>query len=243
MTAGSVPAFKAQYQAVLDARQAQFDAHFLRPDLAALHQKAHVRMLDVEKLFGLVANRREMQLYGLATSLLGDGLCQVASANYRLAFYCLRAFLELCSAAARFSAHEFELRQWQMGAKDVSWTVLSHEDSGVFGHAFAGAFYPPLKKESKHYLGLALRVYRECSEYVHANPSSHASSSIEVERSKSWFELADAAVTCVIYLYFVRYHSEVGPAIARDDEVKAILKGELGHFDGVSHAIERGVIQ
>lgn len=239
----TAPIFKAQYQAVLDARQAEFDAHFLHPDLVALHQKAHSRLLDVEKLFSLIASRREMQIFSLAISLLGDGLCQLASANYRLAFYCLRAFLELCSAGVRFSAHEFELRQWQLGAKDVSWTILSHEDSGVYGHAFAGAFYPPLKKESKHYVGLAQRVYRECSQYVHANPSSHASSSIEIERSKSWFELADAAITCVIYLFFVRYHSEVGQAIAEDDDVKAILKGDLGHFDGVTQAIDLGTIQ
>jgi len=146
----------------------------------------------------------------------------------------------MCTAAVRFSANEFELRQWELGKRDILWGSLVHDETGVYSHSFASAFYPPIATESKHYLALAQRVYRECSEYVHANPSSHASSSIEVDRSKNWFELAEAAVTCVIYLYFVRYHDEVGAGIRADDEIKAVLLSQLGHFDGVVDAIESG---
>jgi len=235
------PAFKAQYQAVLDSRQGQFEKHFVDATLVSLHQAAHSRLLDVEKLYSKVSGRREAQIFDLATSLFADGLCQIACANYRLAFYCLRSFLELSSAAIKFSGHELELRQWQQGGRDILWGALNNDETGVYSAIFTSAFYPALKKETKHYSGLAARTYRECSEYVHGNPKTHGSNEIEIERSKSWFELADAAVTCIIFIFFVRYHSEVGASFASDVDVSSILQSELGHFEGLTSAIESGV--
>ncbi|WP_216844759.1 hypothetical protein, partial [Rhodanobacter sp. L36] len=223
-----MPAFKAQYQAVLDARQKQFDLHFSNSDLISLHERAHVRLLDVERVISLAKLRREFKIFELAFKLLGDGLCQVACANYRLAFFCLRSFLELSTAAIKFSAFEFELRQWESGKRDILWNGLCNDDTGVYSRSFAAAFFPILTDETKHYAGLANRAYRECSEYVHGNPSSHGTDVLEPERSKRWFELFDAATTCVFYGFFVRYHSEVGAAIAADSEAVAVLDGELG---------------
>lgn len=234
------PAFKSQYQAVLDARQSQFNLHFSHNELLPLHEKAHIRLLDVEKVLSLAATRREYRLFELAFKLLADGLCQLACANYRLAFFCLRSFLELSAAGLRFSAFEFELREWEMGRRDILWGKLSGDEMGVFSKSFAAAFFPLLSEETKHYAGLANRTYRECSEYVHANPMSHSADVLEIARSKQWFELFDAATTCVLYGFFVRYHSELAGAIAQDADVCAILDSELGHFQGLSEAIAAG---
>ncbi len=244
-TGVSTASFKAQYQAVLDQRQRQFDQHFVNPNLETLHRSAHVRLLEIEKVYALVQSRREHRLLELAYKLLADGLCQVACANYTLAFFGLRSFLELSTAAVRFSAYEFELREWELGKRDILWGALVNTETGVsvYGKTFASSFFAPLAEETRHYQGLAQRTYRECSQYVHANPGSHSSGQLEVERSKFWFELFDSAATCVLFLFLVRYHSEIGSAIASDDDAKAIFLTELGHFDGVSTAIETGVVQ
>ncbi|MDF3982900.1 hypothetical protein P3W23_12960 [Luteibacter sp. PPL554] len=160
---------RTQYQLVLDRRQANFDSHFATTTLAAKHQLAHQRLLDVEAVYASVVGRRESRIFDLASQLLADGLSQLACANYRLAFFCLRAFLEMSLAAIRFSAHEFELREWEAGIRDVSWTTLSNDDTGCFSTSFVGAFFPQLKGEAKHYQSLAKRAYREASEYVHTN--------------------------------------------------------------------------
>jgi hypothetical protein len=242
-TSGSgAPSFKLQYQSVLDARQGQFDLHFSTGALQPLHEKAHLRLLDVEHVLSQVRARREYRLFELAFKLLGDGLCQVACANYRLAFFCLRSFLESSTAAIKFSAFEFELRNWELGKRDILWGNLSNDDIGVYSKNFASAFFPPLQEETKHYAGLASRAYRECSEYVHGNPSSHGSDTLELDRSMRWFELFDAATTCVLYGFFIRYHSEVGQAMAGNAEVCAIFESELGHFPGLSEAIASGVV-
>lgn len=241
----SAASFKAQYQAVLDQRQRQFNEHFANAELVALHRSAHVRLLEIEKIYSLVQARREYRLLELAYKLLADGLCQLACANYTLAFFGLRSFLELSTAAVKFSAHELELREWEIGRRDILWSALVNTENGasVYGKAFATAFFPPLSEETRHYHGLAQRTYRECSQYVHANPGSHSSGEIEPERSKFWFELFESAVTSVFFLFLVRYHSEIGSKIASDAEAKAIFLSEVGHFVGVSNAIETGVVQ
>jgi hypothetical protein len=228
----------------LDARQAQFDAHFESPQLLALHQAAHVRLLDVERIFSLAKDRREYKLFELAFGLLGDGLCQVACSNYRLAFFCLRSFLELSSAAVRFSAFEFELREWELGRRDILWGVLCGEDAptAVYSKTFASAFFPLLAEETKHYAGLAQRTYRVCSQYVHVNPSSHTTGGLEPDRTRLWFELAEAATVCVFFVFLIRYHSELGARIAGDSDCRAILQSELGHFAGITEALESGVV-
>lgn len=234
--------FIAQYQNVLDARQLEFDRYFDNDEVSSLHEAAHIRMLDVEQVLAPTHTRRESRLFVLATKLLAEGLCNVACANYQLAFFCLRSFLELSTAAIKFSAVELELRQWERGDRDIVWNSASVAESGVYSKAFAAAFFPSLADEYKHYAGLASRVYRECSEYVHANLNSHAGHAFDEKRIKHWFALFDAATTCVIYGFFVRYSSEVDLSEAAAPEVNAILSADLGHFPGVIDALSGAAI-
>jgi hypothetical protein len=228
------PACRIQYQAVLDERQKQFNLHFSDAELSALHQDAHARLLDIERTFFLISKRREYKMFELAFQLLGDGLCHLASANYKVAFYCLRSFLEMSCAAVRFSAFEYELRQWEVGNRDVSWSVISGDETGCFSKNFAAAFLPALKEETKHYASLAQRTYRECSEYVHGNPSSHDElNGIQIERAKHWFELFSTAYTSVMFCLFVRYLSDYHEELIGDAELNAIVIAEIGHFSSI----------
>jgi hypothetical protein len=228
---------RVQYQAVLDARRSIFDIYFADPTLAKQHQEAHQRLLEIEGVYSAVSGRREYRLFEMAFQLLADGLCQVACANYRLAFYCLRAFLELSVAGVRFSAFEYELREWEGERRDVSWAVLSGDETGCFSVNFANAFLPDIKDETKHYQVLARRVYRECSEYVHGNPSSHSSTaSLDKGRTSEWFELFSAACTSVLFCFFVRYLKDL-TSVGLRDELRLVIETELGHFSAVRSLI------
>lgn len=231
--------YQAQYQAVLDARKKSFDDYFEIPEQAQQHQVAHLRLMDVERVLTAVSNRREYKLYEMAFQLLGDGLCQIACANYRLAFYCLRAFLKMSSAGVRYSAFEYELREWEAGRRDVSWAMLSGDESGCFSANFTNAFLPEVKEEARHYQGLARRVYRECSEYVHGNPSSHGpGAGLEMKRADDWFELYNSATAAIFFCFSVRYLKDfVVSGISED--VLAIIDAEIGHFASV-RALIRG---
>src|SRR5690606_6761684 len=122
-----------------------------------LHEAAHVRLLELETIFKQVEHRREYRLYSLALQLLADGLCSVSYANYQLSFYSLRSFLEFATAGIKFSAFEFELRQWEREDQDIVWNAVSSGERGVYSKQFARAFFPSLSEEHFHYQGLASR--------------------------------------------------------------------------------------
>lgn len=230
---------RVQYQNVLDARNNNFQAYFNDAKLAKQHQDAHQRLLEVERTFSAISDRREYRLFEMATRLLADGLCQIATANYQLAFYCLRSFLELSASGVRFSAFEYELREWECGRRDVSWTLLSGDETGFCSMNFANAFLPEIKDETRHYQGLARRVYRECSEYVHGNPATHGSGVYEQERTARWFELFFAACTAILFSYFLRYLKDFLQTDMPED-LNLIIENELGHFSEVRSVLGHG---
>lgn len=236
--AGAVVAkCRKEYEAVLKVRTSNLDSYFNETSLAKRHQQAHQRLLDVENVLLQVKGRREYRLFEMAVQLLAEGLYQVSCANYRLAFFCLRSFLETSVAGVRFSAFEYELREWEAGRRDVSWTVLSGDETGCFSVNYANAFLPEIRDEVKHYQGLARRVYRECSEYVHGNPKSYAMAAcMDGERVSGWFELFDAATTAVLFCFFVRYMKDIS-VDGMNEDLRLILETELGHFSEIRSLI------
>lgn len=240
MTVPSLHNCKVVYQRVLDQRQAEFDAHFSDGKLSKLHQEAHVRLTEMETLYDAVSSRRERSFYSLAAQLFADGLCQLASANYRLAFYCLRGFLELTSAGVRNSAFELDLREWAAGRRDISWTAIVSEDSGCYSKPFIRSFAPGMEADAPHYLALAKRAYRECSEYVHGNPSSHGlTHAIDATRAEQWFELCEVACAASMFAFVARYLEDLVNDPACQLEVFSIVSSEFGHIDFVKNELAR----
>lgn len=232
MKAASVKC-KNQYEAVSNVRTINFNRYFDEDDFARQHQEAHQRLLDVEAVLAQVQGRREYRIFEMAQQLLAEGLYQVSCANYRIAFFCLRSFLETSVAGVRFSAYEYELREWEAGRRDVSWTLLSGDETGCFSPNYANAFLPEIKDEVRHYQGLARRVYRECSEYVHGNPKSFTlTAQMDAERISGWFELFDAATSAVLFCFFVRYLKDISAGEIGED-LRSILDAELGHFSEI----------
>lgn len=228
---------REQYQLVLDRRQRCFNEYFEGVGRSRLHQDLHQKLLDAERLFSVVSERREYRLFEVAQQMLGDALGHVACSDYRLAFYSLRAFLELSLAAIRYSAYELELRQWEVGGKDVSWSLLTDDDVGCFSKAFVSGFITGLADECKHYQSLARRAYRKCSEYVHSNPTSHSSHGVLDEaRIHEWADLFDAAWTSVVFAFAARYLSEISPT-SIDTDLSDTLDTYLGHFEEVRNTL------
>lgn len=134
---------------------------------------AHAFIADLQAWQEVLDGRLEHGALSIAAREYQHALMAVVLGQYRQAFGSLRTYLELTCAALFFSANELHLRLWLRGEEDVSWSRLIDEDVGVFSHTFARAFFPELKDDVVHYRELAKKVYRECSEFVHANPHTH----------------------------------------------------------------------
>ncbi len=164
---------------------------------------------------------REYQLSILANSL---GL-------YNLSFTGLRFFFERTLTAILFSSKEIELRLWMKGQRDTYWKDICDIDKGLFSHTFSNAFFPDLKDEVKHYLSIASKVYRECSEYVHGNLSTQDKVPKNLEYSealfKEWHEKADTIKDVVLFAFCLRYL----PFLT--SEKKAVIESSV--LDNLSH--------
>jgi hypothetical protein len=91
---------------------------------------------------------------------------------YRQAFTALRLFLELTLAAVFYSANELRLIEWMDNRTDINWKRITQKNGGVFTERFARAFMPDLVTEAAHFGSIGAKLYRECSEFVHANPAA-----------------------------------------------------------------------
>ncbi|HFK5510447.1 hypothetical protein CMU59_13715 [Elizabethkingia anophelis] len=128
---------------------------------------------------------------------------------YQQAFMGLRFFLERTLVALLFSANEIELNLWKLGERDTYWSELMDENKGVFSNKFCKAFFPELKDEIKHFNAITLKVYRECSEYVHGNHSviSKIPNNLvySAELFLEWNSKADIIKRIVLFTFCLRY--------------------------------------
>lgn len=128
---------------------------------------------------------------------------------YNLAFVGLRFFLERTLIAIQFSAKEIDLRLWQRGERDTSWSEILNPDNGLFSLNFCKAFFPELKDEISHYKSMTEKVYRECSEYVHGNVSTQDKVPNNLSFSpyllNEWHSKAATIRSIVIFAFCLRY--------------------------------------
>ena len=121
----------------------------------------------------LIGDRREMDLSRVAVHEYEYSLLALAQGHYRHAFKGLRLVLELTLQAVYLSANELRLREWLSNRVDTSWGAIVDEKEGVFSPRFVKGFLPSFSDRAAHYGGLAVLLYRECSECVHGNIPKH----------------------------------------------------------------------
>lgn len=227
------------YEQLLSNCEVVLDASFTT-DADGLIANAHAFITDLETWHAVLEGRLEQRAVAVAAQEYQYALMAVTLGQYRQAFGALRTFLELTCAALLFSANELEMRLWLQGERDVSWTKLTDENNGVLSHTFARAFYPELKDDVSHYRQLAKKVYRECSEFVHANPNTHEIIPGKVEFNREvflgWHDKAATARLVATFVLVLRYLQTL-PASSLP-QLEGPVLDQLNHIEAVRYAFE-----
>lgn len=156
----------SNYQAQLNKT---FDDETARDALSVLHNSSS----ELDLLIECVSGREIIGLLLHAKSQYCRAINSAAMSDYRYANYGLRLFLESFLAGIHFSSNDLHFRNWKREQFDILWSKLSCKDTGPLSKNFVSAYCDELTEETKTFHTLASKVYRECSEYVHANFKTH----------------------------------------------------------------------
>lgn len=201
-------------------------------DQKGLHSSNHSYIVDFEKWLKVLELRPEASMLKVALREYQYALLAVVQGQYRQAFMALRLFLELALGAVHFSANELELRIWLKNQRDVKWTPLVDEESGVYSRKLVSAFYEDLADEAAQYGAIARQVYRECSEYVHGNAYTHQTLPETLEFVEpefiSWQTKASNVRLAVSFALSTRYLLTLDQQ--KRDFLELTVLDELGHI-------------
>ncbi|MEQ1948956.1 MAG: hypothetical protein ABL995_17325 [Bryobacteraceae bacterium] len=225
---------KDYYKKLYDAC-GQVLAGSLAADENGLHAVSHSFIADLERWHAQLNKRPEIPLLNSAISEYQFGLLAVVQGQYRQAFMALRLSFELLLGTAYFSANELQLRQWLRGERDLVWSALIDDESGVLSKQFVRTFYEDLTGECPHYRAMGKEVYRECSEYVHGNFLTHVALGGKVEFQQPIFDAWHAkAKTIRLVSSFALCARYINLADAKTHaELETVLLDNLGHIPAV----------
>lgn len=202
--------------------------------LAAL-TTSHNYLMDYDRLKSAIALRPEAEVFNAAVKEYQFALLALSNGQYRHAFVGLRLFFELMLSMVQFSAHEIDYRMWAKSTKDINWNALKDSNNGVFAVNFINAFNPSFSENAKQYLGIAEKVYRECSEFVHGNANTHESLPVNIsfhrETFLAWHQKAEAMRMVIVFVYSARYLGHIGTE--GQQMVEPVILDVLGHVTGV----------
>jgi len=199
----------AYYRSLLKKSEGILESVNIDEEQRSLLTAAHNYLLDFDSLKIAISERPEVAVFDAAVREYQFALYALVSGHYRHAFSGLRLFFELILASIQFSAHEIDYRMWATDSKDINWSALKSPDSGIFSANFIRAFNPDFCSFSKQYLAIAEIVYRECSEFVHGNASTHLVLPFDIAFQKEifnmWHQKAATMRLVVIFCYSARY--------------------------------------
>lgn len=196
---------------------------------------SHNYILDFDALRTAISERPEVVVLDSAAKEYQFALFALATGQYRHAFGGLRLSFELMLATLQFSAHEIDYRLWANDSKDINWNSLKDLQTGVFSTNFIRAFNPAFSEHGKQYSAIAEVVYRECSEFVHGNASTHAMLPSEIkfqnEAFSSWHQKASIMRLAFIFAYAARYVNYIDKKST--DLIEPILIEVLGNLQPI----------
>ncbi len=194
--------------------------------------KSHNFLMDYELFKHALAGRPEVAVLELALKEYQFALFALVSGQYRHAFGGLRLFFELMLSTVQFSAHEIDFRRWDKDEKDINWSSLISNETGVFSVNFIRAFNPDFTDSAKQYLAIAGTVYRECSQFVHGNSNTHKNLPNTFEFKKDIFEdwhiKAATMRLAVVFAFSARYLNYV-----ENNTIEPVVLDTLGHLTAV----------
>lgn len=190
-------------------------------DNLALLSSNHAFIHDFSLWLDVLKDRPESSILKNAIKEYQLALLSNNQGMYQQAFMGLRFFLERTFVAILFSANEIELNLWKIGERDTYWNEIagvdkaSKEIQGIFSQKFCKAFFPGLKNELNHFFTITIKVYRECSEYVHGNKSVIDKIPDKLEYSKElfyeWNTKADIIKRVILFAFCLRYLNHLKP--------------------------------
>lgn len=196
------------YRALFEQRRAIVEAGIGDSATFAMHTKSHNFIKELETISALITGP-EKAVFLIACREYQFALEAILSGRYRHAYASLRLTIEFLLSSVFFSAHQLKLNLWLKGAEDLVWSAINDENKGVFSHNFLRAFFPELGEYRAQYLTLVNTVYRECSEYVHGNPSTHDNDAgpieYDAERVKDFHDKVETVRLCSLFAFVTRY--------------------------------------
>jgi hypothetical protein len=196
---------------------------------------AQDRIDDLSRWLDILAAYPESVVLRHAINEVTIGLFLLNSGLYRPAFISLRLFLELSLATVHFSANRLELAEWLAGRRDLKWATLSDLEQGVLSIRYSDAFFPELRDTVRTYNTIALRIYRETSEFVHGNHHTWGivtdKIAFNMDLHARWISHFVEASRIVVYALSLRFLKE----LKKDDLLKliAVVNGCIGHIESV----------
>jgi hypothetical protein len=202
----------AYYQTLADRRAAIMAECVADDPTFTLHVTSHNVLKDFELMLRVI-DGPERHIFIQACREYQYSLEALIFGNYRHAFSSLRLAFELFTAAVYFSANQMKMHLWLQGHDDLWWSTLTDPDKGVFSNKFMKAFNPLLEQYRLQYSSLAATVYRECSEYVHGNPSTHDNADTSIvydqKRAQNFHDKVSTVRLCVLFQFVSRYLPEL----------------------------------
>ena len=113
---------------------------------------------------------KQVALLGLLE--LRNALTLATLGLHKASFSASRSSLELLVAAPYFAMHPLKHLFWSNGRTDIVWAQLMDDEVGLFSGSNCDVLAPDLLEKSRQFQNLSKSAYRECSEFVHANPSA-----------------------------------------------------------------------
>lgn len=206
-----------------------------KEDLLPTINSNHAIIEDYSVWLSVLADRPERVMFESALREYQLSILANTLGLYNLSFTGLRFFFERTLTGVLFSAKELDLRLWIKGQRDTYWAELCDEEMGLFSHKFYNAFFPALKDEVKHYLAIAKKVYRECSQYVHGNISTQELIPDKLEYSEDrvseWHTKADTMKDVVLFVFCLRYLPYL--TNTQKTRVEQSLLENLGHLEPI----------
>lgn len=198
------------YKEIASTMQGVIEQSFKSDEARDLFSENHSVLHHHKVWLDILKNQPESEIYINAVKNYQIALHCAVSGLYQQAYMGLRYYLERMVTGVFFSATEIELRTWLNGGRDTYWTeVANTDDKDIFSHKFCKAFYPELLEDIAHFKELTKKVYRECSEYVHGNPSTIRSFEGEITFSDieftMWNKRAKTINRIVMFVLTMRY--------------------------------------
>lgn len=203
------------------------------------HQRTFHQLAQLSICAEAIQHRRESKLMQHALKEYQYAQFALASGLYRQSFSSLRLALELALSTIDFSVNEVKLRRWLKGEADIVWATLVDNQNGVLSTAFVATFSAHLSEHASSYRAMAEKVYRECSEYVHGNVTTHDKLPDEILYSRecvlSWCDKADTVARVIIYAVAVRYMDDLDAQ--QVERLKPVWLDTLGHIEALRYVL------